>query len=150
MRIHLHCSRYSSNSPLDSSSMADSDVDTFTLFLKLPKELQFKIWNYAVPLPGIMQVYCVYPTSTRSPELSQRRCDAEATTPAHLVEFGTDMQASGLLGACRSSREIILKIQNGCIVSVNRKIRFQKEHDVILLQTTHTCCERGKPQILGA
>jgi hypothetical protein len=48
-------------------------MDTFTLFPKLPTELQLKIWKYALPIPGIMQVYCIYPASTRSPELLKNK-----------------------------------------------------------------------------
>jgi hypothetical protein len=95
-----------------------------------------------------MQIHCIYPASTRSPSLSkEERCDAEAMTPSREVKFGTDTISSGLLRACKQSRQVALKIHNGCIESGDRKIRFDKENDVIFLHTVSDCCERGLPGI---
>jgi hypothetical protein len=94
----------------------------------------------------IMQIHCIYPTP--APGLSQEhRCDAEATTPSNQIEFGTHAKASGLLRACHQSRQIVLKVFDGCIESGHRKIRFNMAHDVILLHTTKACCDRGLPGI---
>jgi len=121
-------------------------LDAFTLFPKLPADLQLKIWKHAVPDPRVMQVHSIYPISTRSPSFfQQQRCDAEAATPGHDVQFGTDIIPSGLLRACKQSRSVILKIHNGCIESGHRKVRFDKENDVIFLNTISQCCERGLP-----
>lgn len=122
------------------------DTPTFTPFPKLPPELQLKIWKHAVPSSRVMQIHCIYPASTGSPNLSKaERCDAEATTPGNEVEFGTDALPSGLLSACKQSRKIILEIHDGCIESGGRKIRFDKENDVIFLHTTSECCDRDLP-----
>jgi hypothetical protein len=45
-----------------------------------------------------------------------------------------------LLRACKTSREVILKTHSGCIESAHRKIRFNKDHDVILMYTPEKCC----------
>lgn len=121
-------------------------LDAFTLFPKLPTELQLKIWKHAGPNPRIMQVHCIYPASTKWPCISlQQRCDAEATTPGDEVGFGTDTIPSGLLRACKQSRDVILKIPNRCIESGGRKIRFDKENDIIFLHTISQCCNRSVP-----
>jgi hypothetical protein len=66
-------------------------------------------------------------------------------TPGNEVEFGTDTVPTGLLRACKQSRKVMLKIHNGCIESGGRKIRFDKEKDIIFFHTTSYCCERGLP-----
>ncbi|KAE9380069.1 hypothetical protein N431DRAFT_552310 [Stipitochalara longipes BDJ] len=127
-----------------------SALDGFTLFPNLPLELQLNIWKHAISAPGIMQVRCIYPASIKSSGLSQeQRCDAEAMTLARKVEFGTDTKPSGLLIACRLSRQVVLTVLNGCIESGRRKIRFDRDHDIILLHTTSPCCERGLPGIFS-
>jgi hypothetical protein len=97
----------------------------FTFFPELPTELQLTIWEYAIPAPrGIPIEVFGY---KRSPDILGLFGHYERD------RFRTKVQPSGLLGACKLSRETILKRYNVCIESGSRKIRLDGMNDIVLL-----------------
>ncbi|PMD60849.1 uncharacterized protein K444DRAFT_381764 [Hyaloscypha bicolor E] len=111
----------SSDSPKDKTETtmppANKALTEFTLFPKLPVELQIKIWKYAIPPPRLVRVNV------------RRRFPFSLG----LVCFSTNTPVPGLLGACKTSRETILKVYTTCIKSRNRMIRMDGDKDVLVL-----------------
>ena len=96
---------------------ANKALTEFTLFPKLPAELQIKIWKYAIPPPRLV------------------RANVRRRFPFSLgsVCFSTNTPVPGLLGACKTSREAILKMYTTCIKTRNRMIRMDGDRDVLVL-----------------
>jgi hypothetical protein len=97
----------------------------FTLFPKLPTKLQLIIWDYAIPESQIIPIEVF--GYKRSSDLLGYFGRYERD------RFRTKVPASGLLGACKLSRETILKRYNVCIESGSRKIRLDGTKDLVLL-----------------
>jgi len=83
----------------------------FALFEKLPVELQIKIWKRAIPAPRLLMVGVNDGVHFR------------ALNPV----------APGLLGACKTSREEILKVYTTCMESNEVKIRLDGSNDTLVL-----------------
>jgi hypothetical protein len=90
--------------------------------------------------PQIHTIYPFYRNAELSEPTDEQLCDMEVLTPGRELQFVTTTPASSLLRACKTSREVILKTHSGCIESAHRKIRFNKDHDVILMYTPEKCC----------
>ena len=105
----------------------------FTFFPELPTELQLTIWEYAIPTRQIIPIEV----------FGYRRSRGYLGWWGHYERdrFRTKVRASGLLGACKLSRETILKRYNVCIESGSRKIRLDGTKDLVLLYSKS--CPRG-------
>lgn len=99
---------------------------TFTLFPKLPAELQIKIWKHAIPAPRLVRVKAEGGIGTIPIRLS-------TNTPA----------PDGLLRACKTSRETIQKVYTTCLESGERKIRMDGDNDVLVLFSTGSPGDRA-------
>jgi hypothetical protein len=110
----------------------------FTLFPKLPTKLQLIIWEYAIPESQIIPIEV----------FGYRRSSGYLGWWGHYVRdrFRTQIPASGLLGACKLSRETILKRYNVCIESGSRKIRLDGTKDLVLLYSKSS--SRGAIRLL--
>ena len=98
----------------------------FTLFPKLPPELQIKIWKHAIPSPRLVRVN-VRPSSVNFGPNKIRG----------VIRFSTNTTVPGLLGACQTSREAILKLYTTCLRGPEgRMIRLDGNNDILVLFTS--------------
>ena len=104
-----------------SQAIQDTTPKTFTCFPKLPLELQREVWKYAIPKLQAIKI-----------RVHNDNIDGNTTLP---LRFSTDTHPSGLLSACKISREEILKVYKICIETKGhaRKIRFDGEMVTVIL-----------------
>ena len=104
-----------------SQAVQDAAPRTFTCFPKLPLELQREVWKYAIPKPQAIKI-----------RVHNDNIDGNTTLP---LRFSTDTHPSGLLSACKVSREEILRVYKICIETKGhaRKIRFDGEMVTVIL-----------------
>ncbi|KAE9380075.1 hypothetical protein N431DRAFT_123552 [Stipitochalara longipes BDJ] len=92
---------------------ATQSLNKFTVFSKLPPELQIKIWKHAIPPPRLVRVNVRLAFSTH--------------------RFKTNTPVPGVLVACKNSRETILRVYTTCLVSGEKTIRLDGANDVLVL-----------------
>jgi 2EXR family len=97
----------------------------FTLFPELPLELQLTIWEYAIPAPQVIPIEVFGYGRSRGWLGLFGRYERD--------RFRSKVPTSGVLRACKLSRETILKTYNVCIESGSRKIRLDGTKDIVLL-----------------
>jgi hypothetical protein len=104
-----------------SQAVQDTTPQTFTCFPKLPLELQREVWKYAIPKLQAIKI-----------RVHNDNIDGNTTLP---LRFSTDTHPSGLLSACKISREEILRVYKICIETKGhaRKIRFDGEMVTVIL-----------------
>jgi hypothetical protein len=104
-----------------SQAVQDTTPQTFTCFPKLPLELQREVWKYAIPKLQAIKI-----------RVHNDNIDGNTTLP---LRFSTDTHPSGLLSACKVSREEILRVYKVCIETKGhaRKIRFDGEMATVVL-----------------
>jgi hypothetical protein len=112
--------------PEMATTETEEALAAFTFFPELPTELQLIIWEYAIPTRQIIPI-----------EVFGYRCFRGFLRLFGRYErrdrFRTEFPAPGLLGACKLSRETILKRYNVCIESGSRKIRLDGTKNWVLL-----------------
>ncbi|KAE9380074.1 hypothetical protein N431DRAFT_309705, partial [Stipitochalara longipes BDJ] len=115
---------------------ADS-ANKFTVFPKLPAELQLKMWKYAIPGPRIIKLKTHVPDwlmEERESYPDDYDWAADQAAAVRDLEFSTDTKPCGLFGACSASRKVILRVYQSVVVSKGgKKIRFDGDNDSILL-----------------
>lgn len=115
------------------------ELTEFTLFPKLVVELQLKIWKYAIPGPRVIELKTHVPDWLMDEHLRYRNdydWAADQTAALQALEFTTNTTPCGLLGACVTSRKVILEVYQSVVASKGgRMIRFDGNNDAILLNT---------------
>jgi hypothetical protein len=114
-------------------------IDIFTLFPRVAAELQVEIWKYAIPGPRVINLKTHVPDWLMDePETYPDDYDwaADQIAAVQALEFSTDTKPCNLLGACVTSREVILGVYQSVVASRGgSKIRFDGANDTILLHT---------------
>jgi hypothetical protein len=85
----------------------------FTIFPKLPPEVQIKIWKNTIPASRLIRV--------------------KVQENADNIQFSTNISVPVLLSVCHTSRETILKVYSACLESGDRMIRFDGDNDILVL-----------------
>lgn len=96
----------------------DSPPPMFTLFPKLPKELQMKIWKCALPGPRIIQLHYL-----------------------NSAFFFRGARPPLVLHTCRTSREVALTVFERAFASNDKPICIDFAHDTLHLATSPGMCK---------
>jgi hypothetical protein len=114
-------------------------VDKFTLFPRVAAELQVEIWKYAIPGPRVINLKTHVPDwLVDEPEAYPDDYDwaVDQVAAVQALGFSMDTKPCSLLGACVTSREVILGVYQSVVASRGgSKIRFDGANDTILLHT---------------
>jgi hypothetical protein len=125
-------------------TVADQGLEAFTLFPKLPTEIQLKIWKLAMPGPRLIKI-------GHRPQF--------ATRPSGSVDMfyqKSQKIPTPLLHTCRETRAMVLKtIKPRFRLSSRHPIYFDFEKDTLFLDMTwgyasafiHSCIPEERKQI---
>ncbi|RKF78841.1 hypothetical protein GcC1_052019 [Golovinomyces cichoracearum] len=118
----------------------------FTLFSKLPYELQMNIWKNSIPDPQIIRLKLEVDKSFHESDSFIRDgidWDTDQISCINSLKISAPFsKAPGLLGACRNSRAAILAVYKGVLKAKDETvIRFDPESDTIFLLPI----QQGKP-----
>ncbi|PMD33235.1 hypothetical protein L207DRAFT_639397 [Hyaloscypha variabilis F] len=141
-----------------SSPFVDSTLDTFTLFPKLPLEIQLNIWKMSLPGPRVIKVKVFAANSLYDPNYT-KELESTDTSPQDCPEYyllhspaqrrieiqkatqnlvlSTSVKSPGSLFACHNSRSEALKKYTRCAqLQSGRETRFDPIEDTVLISHT--------------